>query len=117
MRPKKVILLLDSDEDRRSITKFLLLTHAFKVSDNPTELCDLVVSSWPCNGEFIEHAHKHKVPSLVLGPEPNHEIFDLGASLCLVGLACQPFRIVEAVTTLTKRKRGPKKRLLETAVA
>lgn len=31
MRPKKVILLIDQNEDRRSMLKFTLCTHAYKV--------------------------------------------------------------------------------------
>jgi len=111
VRPRKKIRLLDEDEDRRGITRYLLITNGFAVVEDFN--CDLVIATWPGHGPEMEQVPKG-TPMLALSKKADKRVFEIPANQCLAGADCQPFQILEAVRQLTARKRGPKKGCLPT---
>lgn len=113
MRAKKRIYLLDRNEERLSIRRFLFENKGFKVlTDAPEDYCDLVVAGWPCSEEVVKVAQAYRVAFLLLvdmnadvlkfGKNPLH----IGADRVLIGAA--PWEMVDTVKNLVARKRGPK---------
>jgi hypothetical protein len=113
MRPKKRILLVDHNEERLSILRYLLTNKGFKVVDIEAEACDLVIGRWPCDNSFVEIAKACCVPSLLLVDRLNStDAFRLGATQVLSETT--PWVIVEWVKHMTALQRGPSPMCLET---
>lgn len=107
MRPKKRIILIDADENRRSILAFTLATHGYLVvTEGP---CELVISQWPHVAGLIETAKLHMSPSLLLSAESGQKLLDVPCTHRLANL--DPFIVLEAVAMASARKRGPKKQI------
>lgn len=117
MRPKKLVLLVDRNEERLAVRRFLLTNKGFKVlsAATPEEAraehprCDLVVGAWPCSQSLIDLARHYFVPSLVLVDKlTDRATLKLQATQVLSGDNVAPWCIVEAVTGMTTAKPGPK---------
>lgn len=128
MRPKKVILAVSADVDRLSVLTFLLTTHGYRVLPSagaeqalllfrmePPDLVladlDMPVTNGAQMGEKMKGTCGH-VPIMLLG---NGEKLN-GLPYCAdaVLLPDAPTSVLlDRVSTLSARKRGPKKRVSE----
>lgn len=116
MRPKKRIVLIDKNEERQSIRRFLLENKGFKVlgaasADEATtlyEACDLVVGCWPTVEGIVALARFHyQVPSLVIVDRwDDARMLNLNVDHIIAAAA--PWEIFNAVYAFSRRKRGPK---------
>jgi two-component system, OmpR family, response regulator CpxR len=125
MRPKKIILCVDDNEQDLSVTKFMLVTHGYKVisatsaqdaiavfADTPVDLV-LADHSMPqmSGSQLVERLKQMAphVPMILLGDpqKMNGEVHS--ADLLLTKKSCSPIDLLERVKTMSTRKRGPRK--------
>jgi DNA-binding response OmpR family regulator len=125
VRPKKRILLIDSDETRQGIRRFLLETHGFAVfsassAEEARELCadyspDAVVAAWPLAGADLGrllhqlHECSPAASSLLLADSAAAVPESVMADAILPKGQCSAVQVLERVRLLSARKRGPKK--------
>lgn len=128
MRPKKVILCVDDNDQVLSVRKFVLETRGYRVltantAEQALELyergnVDLVIADLVmphCNGNDLILRLKEIapwVPAVLLSGSIKQ--FDLAsrADAFLPKGACSPQELLERVRVLLIRKRGPKKTLI-----
>lgn len=125
MRPKKVILCVDDNEQDLSVLKFLLSTHGYRVlaatsGPQAVELfaetaVDLVLADCEMpqmNGRQLVERLKSMaghVPMILLG-NPQRMATELHAADLLLGKkSCSPVELLERVKLMSARKRGPRK--------
>jgi two-component system, OmpR family, response regulator CpxR len=124
MRPKKVILCVDENENDLSILKFLLTTHGYKVLSAPNgqeaigafngTQVDLVLvgySNPQMNGGQIVDRLKRiapHVPMILLGDPQNPAQIHV-ADAMVARKNCSPLELLERVKVMSARKRGPRK--------
>ena len=128
MRPRKVILCVDDNEQVLSVRKFLLETRGYRVisatgghealeiieQHAPGELsllmCDLLMPQMD-GAELVRRARELQpcLPSLMVSGSVAS--FERGsvADVFLPKGACSPVEVLERVRVLVARKRGPKK--------
>lgn len=128
MRPKKVILCIDDNEQVLSIRKFMLETRGYRVittvsaeeSLNHIErggidlvLCDLVMPKIDGN-ELIKRMKKiaPEVPMMLISGSMKSMDRDSDADCFLPKGACSPTELLEKLRIMIARKRGPKKNFL-----
>jgi DNA-binding response OmpR family regulator len=125
MRPKKRILLIDSDETRHSVRRYFFTIHGFTVLSAATaeeareiaanEPLDLIVCGWPLAGADLckllndLHAMDPLLRSMVLMENSAIALDLLPAHAVLPKGRCGPAEILERAKTLSARKRGPRK--------
>ena len=125
MRPKKIILCVDDNEQELSVLKFMLATNGYRVvsASNAQEAIgifselpvDLVLSDYAMpqmNGDQLVGRLKQiasHVPMILLG-DP-HKMGDQlhGADALLAKKACSPHDLLERIKVMSARKRGPRK--------
>jgi two-component system, OmpR family, response regulator CpxR len=124
MRPKKVILCVDENEQDLSILNFLLRTHGYKVISALTgqeaigvftkTQVDLVLASYGMphmNGGQLVDRLKHiapHVPMILLGdPQSAGQIHVADAMVAKKN--CPPLELLERIKVMSARKRGPRK--------
>ena len=133
MRPKKVILCVDDNEQELSVLKFTLSTNGYRVvtannghdaigvfSDHPI---DLVLSDYAMphmNGDQLVNRLKEiasHVPMILLG-DPQKMCDQLhGADALLPKKTCSPQELLERIKVMSARKRGPRKGSIRLAAA
>lgn len=125
MRPKKIILCIDDNEQELSVTKFMLHTNGYKVFGalNPQEAIailaatpvDLVLavqlmantSGTQLVGRLKQMAPQ--VPMILLG-DPQKMNGEMHAADALLSRrACSPHELLDRIKTMCTRKRGPRK--------
>jgi DNA-binding response OmpR family regulator len=123
MRPKKRILLVDGNENRRSVLYYTLTTHSFKVESigSTTEALlvaaefspELVIGCWTPDGNLgrLFDQVKDLCPTAtMLIAERLRELPDsVVADVALLGAMAYPAEILQRAKLLCQRKRGPKK--------
>jgi|SRR5579863_1129177 len=125
MRPKKIILCVDDNENELSILKFTLATHGYRVvSANSGQEAigifadttpDLVLSNYamrPMNGDQLVNHLKQisaHVPMILLGDPQKMGDQLHGADALLPKKTCSPHDLLERVKAMSARKRGPRK--------
>ena len=125
MRPKKRILLIDSNEYHLSVRRFLLDTHRFAVTGAQTskealQLADecmpeAIVAVWPFTGgdlgRLLNYLHEifPGVPSILICENLSAPPEGVVADAVMLRGACSPAEILDRVKVLSARKRGPKK--------
>ena len=125
MRPKKVVLCVDADEDDLSVRKVLLETHGYRViaaasadaavSAFMARAVDLtVVRHRPLelDGAELTRALKRMAPHLpvilLVDPEFLPAVSgNIGDAMAVA--ACSPLGLLERVRVMSARKRGPRK--------
>jgi len=125
MRPKKVILCVDDNEQELSVLKFMLATNGYRVVSacNGQEAIgifagtpvDLVLSDFAMpqmNGNQLLDRLKRiapHVPMILLGDpqKMNGEIH--AADAMLAKRNCSPQELLERIKVMSARKRGPRK--------
>lgn len=125
MRPKKVILCVDDDEQNLSVLKFMLVTNGYRVfsaTNGPDAIAlfvenqvDLVLTDHAMpNMSGDELVLKLKqvashIPMVILG-DPNRMHGQIhGADALLSKKMCSPLELLERVKIMSARKRGPRK--------
>jgi two-component system response regulator CpxR len=125
MRPKKVILCVDDNDQALSVRKFVLETRGYRVltaknADEAIELydcgrVDLVISDLVmphCNGNDLIMQLKEIapwVPAVLVSGSIKQFDPTTRADAFLPKGACSPQELLERVRVLLVRKRGPKK--------
>ena len=112
MRPKKRVLLIDTDEDRRGELKFILETCGFRVIQTALGEIDLIILQWPVSAgsaKRLKEANPH-TPLMVLYPvgitAPNVPSADMVMPSAGLGGRAD---LLERIRVLVVRKRGPRK--------
>lgn len=125
MRPKKMILCVDDNEQELSVLRFMLMTNGYRVvaannghdaigifADNEV---DLVLSDYTMpqmNGDQLVIRLKEMashVPMILLG-DPQKVGDQLhGADALLPKKSCSPHELLERIKVMSARKRGPRK--------
>ncbi|HWG20514.1 MAG TPA: response regulator [Terracidiphilus sp.] len=125
MRPKKIILCVDDNEQELSVLKFMLATNGYKVvsANNGQEAIgifaetavDLVLTDFAMpqmNGDQLVNRLKQiagHIPMILMG-DP-HKMGDHlhGADALLAKKNCSPQELLERIKIMSARKRGPRK--------
>ena len=130
MRPRKIILCVDDNEQTLSVRKFLLETRGYRVItatcghealgilDDATTgtvdllLCDLMLPQMDGN-ELIRRAKQiHPgLPSLLISGTVTQFERAAAADAFLPKGACTPAELLDRIRILVARKRGPKKQV------
>ena len=125
MRPKKVILCVDDNEQELSVLKFMLATNGYKVvsacnghdaisifSENSVDLVLADFSLPQMNGiqlvERLKHISAH-VPMILLGDPQRMGGMMHAADALLAKKNCSPQELLERIKVMSARKRGPRK--------
>ena len=125
MRPKKVILCVDDNEQDLSVLKFMLATNGYRVvsASNPQEAIelfgdmqvDLVLSDYAMpqmNGDQLVSRLKQiasHVPMILMGdPKKMGEQLH-GADALIAKKNVTPQELLERIKVMSARKRGPRK--------
>jgi two-component system, OmpR family, response regulator CpxR len=125
MRPKKVILCVDDNEQELSVLKFMLTTNGYRVVPASTgqeaiELfsenqVDLVISDYmmpQMNGDQLTERLKQlapHVPMLLLGDPQKMGGEIHAADVVLAKKNCSTQELLERIKVMSARKRGPRK--------
>lgn len=125
MRPKKVILCVDDNEQDLSVLKFMLATNGYKVLSaiNGQEaigifaenLVDLVLADFSMpqmNGDQLVMKLKQiaaHVPMILLGDPQKMAGEMYAADALLAKKNCSPQDLLERIKVMSARKRGPRK--------
>jgi CheY-like chemotaxis protein len=125
MRPKKVILCVDDNEQELSVLKFMLATNGYRVvsatngreaigifSENSVDLVLADYSMQQMNGcqlvERLKQIAAH-VPMILLG-DPQKMAGEMHAADALLAKKnCSPQELLERIKVMSARKRGPRK--------
>ena len=126
MRPKKVILCVDDNEQELSVLKFMLVTNGYRVlaAANGQEAIalfatepqiDLVLSDTTMphmsGGQLVERLKRLKghVPMILLGDtQATHS--DIHAADAMIARKnCSTQELLERIKVMSARKRGPRK--------
>jgi CheY-like chemotaxis protein len=125
MRPKKIILCVDDNEQELSVLKFMLATNGYRVlsatngrdaieifSDTPVDLVLSDFSMPQMNGSQLVDRLKQMaahVPMILLGDPQRIGNEMHGADALLAKKNCSPLELLERVKVMSARKRGPRK--------
>ena len=125
MRPKKVILCVDDNEQELSVLKFMLATNGYRVvsatngreaigifSENSVDLVLADYSMQQMNGcqlvERLKQIAAH-VPMILLG-DPQKMAGEMHAADALLAKKnCSSQELLERIKVMSARKRGPRK--------
>jgi CheY-like chemotaxis protein len=125
MRPKKVILCVDDNEQELSVLKFMLATNGYRVVSATTgqeamgvfagNQVDLVLADYAMpqmNGNQLVNRLKQiapHIPMILLG-DPQKMGGDIHAADALLAKkSCSALELLERVKLMSARKRGPRK--------
>jgi two-component system, OmpR family, response regulator CpxR len=125
MRPKKIILCVDDNEQELSVLKFMLSTNGYRVvsanngndaigifSEMPVDLVLTDFSMPQMNGDQLVKRLKQissHIPMILLG-DPNKMGDSMhGADALIAKKNCPPQMLLERIKIMSARKRGPRK--------
>ncbi|MFZ0746328.1 MAG: response regulator [Terracidiphilus sp.] len=125
MRPKKVILCVDDNEQDLSVLKFMLATNGYRVlsASNGQEavglfaenIVDLVLADFSMpqmDGNQLVGKLKQiaaHVPMILMGDPQRMNGQMHGADALLAKKTCSPQELLERIKVMSARKRGPRK--------
>lgn len=125
MRPKKIILCVDDNEQELSILKFMLATNGYRVvsanngqeaigifAETPVDLVLTDFSMPQMNGDQLVRRLKQiasHVPMILLGDPQKMGDQMHGADALLAKKNCSPQELLERIKIMSARKRGPRK--------
>ncbi|MGH9605817.1 MAG: response regulator transcription factor [Terracidiphilus sp.] len=125
MRPKKVILCVDKDEQDLSVLSFMLMTNGYRVLSALTAqeaigifagtLIDLVLADAAMpqmdGTQLVKRLKQinNYVPVILRGEPQAMDSGTFVADAMLAKRNCSPFELLERVKTMSARKRGPRK--------
>ena len=125
MRPKKIILCVDDNEQELSVLKFMLATNGYRVvsATNGKDAIDifadtqvdLVLTDFSMpqmnGGQLVDRLKQMAahVPMIMLG-DPQRMGSEMHAADALLAKKnCSPVELLERVKVMSARKRGPRK--------
>ena len=125
MRPKKIILCVDDNEQELSVLTFMLSINGYRVvsANNAADAIDLfsdtavdlVLSDYAMpqmNGDQLVNRLKQiasHVPMILLGDPQKMGDQMHGADALLAKKGCSPQELLERIKIMSARKRGPRK--------
>jgi two-component system, OmpR family, response regulator CpxR len=125
MRPKKIILCVDDNEQDLSVLKFMLFTNGYKVvsaTSGPEAIgifgeiaVDLVLADHAMphmtGGQLVDRLKKTAphVPMILLGDPQRMSGEVHAADALLAKKSCSPLELLERIKVMCTRKRGPRK--------
>jgi len=125
MRPKKIILCVDDNEQDLSVLKFLLHTNGYRVVSATTgqkaigifadTTVDLVLSDFAMpqmNGDQLVRSLKQissHIPMILLGDPQKMGDHLHAADAVLAKKHCSPEELLNRIKIMSARKRGPRK--------
>ena len=125
MRPKKIILCVDDNEQELSVLKFMLTTNGYRVISASTgqeairefsaNQVDLVLADFnmqPMKGDQLVHRLKgiaSHVPMILLGDAAMTGSEIHMADALLAKKNCSPHDLLDKIKIMSARKRGPRK--------
>ena len=125
MRPKKVILCIDDNEQELSVLSFMLSTNGYRVlaatsaRDAEDQFCDnqvdLVLADFSrpsSTGDQLVRRLKQiaqHVPMVLLADPSRMNGQIQAADALLAKKACSPMELLERIKVMSARKRGPRK--------
>jgi len=125
MRPKKIILCVDDNEQELSVLKFMLSTNGYRVLTATSgqeaiamfadAQVDLVLSDYAMpqmNGKQLAERVKRMaphVPMILLGDPQTMGGEIHAADALLAKKNCSPQELLERIKVMSARKRGPRK--------
>lgn len=125
MRPKKIILCVDDNEQDLSVLKFMLMTNGYRVlaattgqeaihlfSENAVDLVLADHAMPQMNGDQLVARLKQiagHVPMALLGDPQKMNGQIHGADALLAKKTCTPQELLDRVKLMSARKRGPRK--------
>jgi CheY-like chemotaxis protein len=125
MRPKKIILCVDDNEQDLSVLKFMLATNGYRVvsASNGQEAIgifsdtavDLVLADFAMpqmSGDQLVNRLKQiasHIPMILLGDPQKMGDRLHGADALLAKKNCSPQELLERIKVMSARKRGPRK--------
>lgn len=125
MRPKKIILCVDDNEQELSVLKFMLSTNGYRVisaingqeaigifADTPVDLVLADFAMPQMNGEQLIGRLKQiasHIPMILLGDPQKMGDRLHGADALLTKKNCPPQELLERIKIMSARKRGPRK--------
>lgn len=128
MRPKKIILCVDDNEQELSVLKFMLVTNGYRVlsatngqeaieifSENSIDLVLADHAMPQMSGEQMVARLKQiaaHVPMVLLGDPQKMNGQIHGADALLAKKTCTPLELLERIKVMSARKRGPRKGVL-----
>jgi CheY-like chemotaxis protein len=131
MRPKKVILCVDDNEQELSVLKFMLATNGYRVVSASSgqeaidvfaaSQVDLVLADYAMpqmNGNQLVDRLKQiapHVPMILLGDPLRMGGEMHGADALLTKKNCSAHELLERIKVMSARKRGPRKGSVRTA--
>jgi CheY-like chemotaxis protein len=133
MRPKKIILCVDDNEQELSVLKFMLATNGYRVVSATSgqeaigvfaeTLVDLVLTDFAMpqmdGRELVERLKRiaSHVPMILLG-DPQRMGGEMHrADALLAKKNCSPQELLERIKVMSARKRGPRKGSVRTVPA
>lgn len=125
MRPKKVVLCVEENEQELSVLKFMLTTNGYKVvsasngqeaigifAETPVDLVLADFSLPQMNGSQLVERLKQMaahIPMILLG-DPQKMGGEMHAADALLAKKnCSPEELLERIKVMSARKRGPRK--------
>jgi two-component system response regulator CpxR len=125
MRPKKIILCVDDNEQDLSVLTFMLSTNGYRVlatnscqeaigifAENLVDLALVDFSMPQMNGDQLVRRLKQiasHVPMILLGEPQKMEGQMHAADALLAKKTCSSFELLERIKVMSARKRGPRK--------
>lgn len=125
MRPKKIILCVDPNENDLSVLSFMLSTNGYRVlaahnaheaigfySENQVDLVLANHALAPGSGDQLVRRLKqiaHHVPMILLGDPLKMGDQIHAADALLAKKNCSPNELLERIKIMSARKRGPRK--------
>jgi CheY-like chemotaxis protein len=125
MRPKKIILCVDDNEQELSVLKFMLATNGYRVvsATNGKDAIDifadtqvdLVLTDFSMpqmnGGQLVDRLKQMAahVPMIMLGDPQRMGSEMHAADVLLTKKNCSPVELLERVKVMSARKRGPRK--------
>jgi len=125
MRPKKIILCVDDNEQELSVLKFMLATNGYRVisAGNGQEAIDifaetsvdLVLADYAMpqmnGGQLVERLKQiaSHIPMILLGDTQRMAGEMHSADALLAKKNCSPQELLERIKVMSARKRGPRK--------
>lgn len=125
MRPKKIILCVDDNEQDLSVLKFMLATNGYRVvsacngqeaigifADTAVDLVLTDFSMPMMNGDQLVRSLKQiasHVPMIVLGDPQKMGDHMQAADAVLAKKNCSPQELLDRIKVMSARKRGPRK--------
>lgn len=125
MRPKKVILCVDDNEQDLSVLSFMLATNGYRVlastsareaeelfTENQVDMVLADFSRQNSTGDHLVRRLKQRaqhVPMILLADQSKMNGHIHAADAILAKKACSPMELLERIKVMSARKRGPRK--------